>query len=493
MKHHCKYVSKRLALLLMVLFVGTFTLTGCGSGGGSDSYSTQKGLSSPVLPDQIDNVLIDAETLKGWIDGGYVNKVSQENVVILQQSKYDDGHIPGALEWSESGMDRIEGPILSGNMVFDGKKMQEEMQRCGIQTGSTIVFMGSNAERTYFMFRYWGFPKSQLKILNGGIAAWKEAGYALTTENPVVQKSSILLNDIPGTLEGNVRASLSEMIEGVSDGTVIPFATFARTLDTTKPLITGTLNGTSEYGYSSTGFVLFQGEMLGEVQDPDLVDKYFLDGSYNLAANLYKSGKYLSAEEMRVYLKGILGEDDWKAVQKGGSKAIATFCRAGNLAATGFTPMEAVLGKEINVMLYDGSWSQWGSLATSADAIPDGKLWAVSDKYWDAENLMTENIFYAKSVDAGEDVEIAWADIESGHISVSGDVLNMFDKNGDGIIHEDEKTSITIKASTISIEQPHFFSPVVDLEADDKHDREYGLIQAGTGLTEATGSAGGGC
>src|SRR5690554_5184382 len=149
--------------------------------------------------------------------------------------------------------------------------------------------------------------------------------------------------------------------------------------------------------------------------------------------------------------------------------------------------MEAVLGKEINVMLYDGSWSQWGSLATSTDAIPDGKLWAVSDKYWDAEDLTVEP-FYVKSVDAGEDVEIAWDDIESGLISVSGDVLNMFDKNGNGTIDEAEKTSITIKASTISIEQPHFFSPVVDLEADDKHDREYGLIQAGTGPAEATGS-----
>jgi hypothetical protein len=71
MKHHCKYVSKRLALLLMVLFVGTFTLTGCGSGGGSDDYDEpDTGDTAPVEGQEDTNILIDAATLKSIVCSG---------------------------------------------------------------------------------------------------------------------------------------------------------------------------------------------------------------------------------------------------------------------------------------------------------------------------------------------------------------------------------------------------------------------------------------
>ncbi|MFA5700255.1 MAG: selenite/tellurite reduction operon rhodanese-like protein ExtH [Desulfuromonas sp.] len=376
MKHHWKYVSKRLALLLMVLFVGTFTLTGCGSGGGSDSYSTPGLGNTAPLEGQSSNVLIDVDTLKGWIDQGYVNNADRyEKVVILQQKGYASGHIEGAQEWSVSGINRIEGPILSGNMVPDGETMDAMLQERGITANSTIVFMGNNSERIYFFFRYWGFPKNQLKILNGGTSAWTTAGYSLTTVNPVVTASTSCIKDLTNGPDRNARASLNEMIIGVEEGSIVPFATYSATSVTDAATVKETVNGGTE------GYVTFQGRIDGMVQDEVL----FASGAANITTGLYNTdGTYKSKAEMEAYLTS-LGAD--------GTKPIATYCRAGNLAANGFTPMDAVLD-DWKIMLYDGSWSQWGSLTTRTDVVPT-PAHALPEEYeeWATDWLMSEISF----------------------------------------------------------------------------------------------------
>lgn len=351
MKHYYKHISKRLALLLMVLFVGTFTLTGCDS---SDGYSTPGIGNTAPLAGQSSSTLIDAVTLKSWVDQGLVNNADYyENVVILQQKNYATGHIEGAQEWSLSGINRVEGPILSGNMVPDGETMDEMLQERGITANSTIVFMGNNSERIYFFFRYWGFPKNQLKILNGGTSAWTAAGYSLTTVNPVVTASTSCIKDLINGPDLNARASLNEMIVGVGNGSITPYATYGATSNLLEPKISETVSG-------SGAFVAFQGRINGMVQDEAL----YATGAANITTGLYNAdGTYKSKAEMEAYMASI-GADK--------SKIIATYCRAGNLAANGFTPMDAVLD-DWNIMLYDGSWSQWGSLTAYVDpgVVPD--------------------------------------------------------------------------------------------------------------------------
>lgn len=377
MKHHWKYVSKRLALLLMVLFVGTFTLTGCGSGGGSDSYSTPGTGNTAPLEGQSSNVLITADTLKAWIDQGKVNSTSSyENVVILQQKGYAAGHIPGAQEWALSGIDRIEGPIKSGNMVPDGETMDAMLQERGITANSTIVFMGNNSERIYFFFRYWGFPKNQLKILNGGTSAWTNAGYSLTTVKPVVTESTFSIKDLPNGPDLNARASLSEMIIGVEDGTIAAYATYGASLVLDAPKVTATVTG-------STGYVAFQGRINGMVLDEDLYDDGANQG--DISRGLYNAdGTYKSKAEMEAYMANIGAEK---------SKVIATYCRAGNLAASGYGPMDAVLD-DWKIMLYDGSWSQWGSLTAYDDVVPTASYaLPVGYEAWATDELMSEISF----------------------------------------------------------------------------------------------------
>jgi len=346
MKHHCKYVSKRLALLLMVLFVGTFTLTGCGSGGGSDDYDAPDSTdNAPVEGQTGSNILIDAATLKSWVDAGLVNNDSSyEKIVILDTGSYTDGHIPGAQAWSGGGgIVRYEGPVLSGNMVLDGPTMDAALQAHGIDEYTTVVFAGnSNPGRVYFNFRYWGFGKDQLKVLNGTLDAWTDAGYELTTVEPVVEESDFSVTELD--YNPDLRASLDELIRGVESQTVVPLNTYPAT-SATEPSVSGMFDPSGD-------FTIFQGLIAGGV-DVAFANDFYATGSF-------RTLPIKSTEEIKQVLadRGI-----------DGSMPIVTYCRAGNLASYGFMPID--IATDYDVMVYDGSYSQWGSLTTDPSAVPD--------------------------------------------------------------------------------------------------------------------------
>lgn len=283
----------------------------------------------------------------------------------IQRDIKDNQRIPGAQEWSSNGIDRIDGPLLSGNMVLDGETMDTMMQERGVREGSTIVFCGSDksqASRVYFFFRYWGFPKERLVFLDGGFPAWQAANaedpdsYPITTLLPTVEPSTFSVADIPGGPDLEVRASLSEAIIGVEQGTVQPYSTLPNTASM-EPKTTETLaddSGINGVGASTGGYVLFQGELSGNLAN-DEAGQALLQPAVTI--NGVDVKYYLTAEQMRTYLEG-LGYDL--------TKPIMTYCRAGNYASYGFGPIDAVLGRAgVKAMLYDGSYSQWGSLSTS--------------------------------------------------------------------------------------------------------------------------------
>jgi len=387
---------KSLRYALLAFAATALLLGGCGGGGGS-SYDEPKSVTSTPIVGQTQNVLIDAPTLKSWVDAGYVNSDNFDNHVVILHTegstayKYLDGHIPGAQIWNTTGVDRIEGPVLSGNMVLDGSTMDSLLQARGIRENSTIVFTGdNNSARIYFLFRYWGFPKSQLKILNGSLPAWTANGYALTNIAPDITTSKLSVRDLSGP-QVDLRASLSEAIVYVKEGRVTPYNTFNNTFST-SPMITETLDGVGpdNQGPGMNGYVLFQGEMLGAVHDHFVANLKKTVDINGTSVSVFKD-----AAEMRAFLEG-LGVDL--------TKPIMTYCRAGNLASQGFAPIDAVLGDVVDVMMYDGSWSQWGTLTTDTTVVPTGKLWVLPNGQngllnyteW-ATDVLTTDITYLKN------------------------------------------------------------------------------------------------
>jgi 3-mercaptopyruvate sulfurtransferase SseA len=346
---------------LLLVIAAALLVWGCG--GGSDSYDEPSATKTAPLAGQTQSVLINAATLKGWVDSGLVNNEnSWEKVVILDvgdATDYNTGHIPGAQLWTVSGSERYEGPVLSGNMVIDGPTMDAALQLYGIDENTTVVFAGkSNPSRVYFMFRYWGFTKNRLKILSGNKKAWTDAGYALSTQIPAVTPSTYCVNSLQ--FNPDVRAALNELIIAAENGTAVPLNSLT--------------NNTEQAGKTSGiladvggDFVIFQGSIQGGA--------HLTNGAYYNA-----DGTVKTVAEIKALLEGV-GVD--------GSKPIITYCRAGNAASYAFMPIDAALGWD--VMVYDGSWSQWGSLTneTGAAFVPDASyaLPALLSE-WDTDDLI---------------------------------------------------------------------------------------------------------
>lgn len=347
MKGYRNILKLMTALMAVLLLAASLTFTGCGGGGGS-SYDQPKWiLDNAPLKGHASNVLIDAATLKGWIDAGLVNRENSFDgrVVIIDvgdAADFNAGHIPGAQLWTNNGINRFEGPVLSSNMVLDGAAMDAYLQQMGIDEQTTVVFAGkSNPARIYFMFRYWGFAKEQLKVLDGNKAAWTTTyPGTLVTSATTPASGSCSVRDLD--FNPDVRAALSELIIGVKAS--------PQTIQPLNSLINNTEKaaGTTGIFDPSGDYVIFQGSITGA-------------GHIDNAA-YYSSGKVKTATEIKALLTAV-GID--------GKKPIATYCRAGNAASYAFMPID--MATDYDVMVYDGSWSQWGSLTTKtgADYVPD--------------------------------------------------------------------------------------------------------------------------
>ncbi len=341
---------QRSALISVMLLAGALvpylTFWGCG-GGGFDAPTTTS--VSALLP---------AQTLKAWVDQGKVNGEGYDRVVILNVTDnaalYAAEHIPGAqlLNWNtDVWQTRIEGLAPDVNMVPEGSLMDGVIQRSGIDQNTTIVFTSTNmlhAARAYFTFRYWGFPKERLKMIDGLNGAWK-ALFPMTTEVPVVTPSTYSVRK-NGTLRSDLRASLGEMMAVAADtdpDTVIVDGRSAATAGSYAGIPRSTAGVFSPGG----DYTVFEGRMKG--------------AKALQYTNLYSSNYFRAFDNIVLQLAAI-GVD--------GSKTTYVHCRTGVIASVLFFALDGILGWD--TVLYDGSWSQWGQMSgTKGGGLASGSAW----------------------------------------------------------------------------------------------------------------------
>jgi 3-mercaptopyruvate sulfurtransferase SseA len=244
-------------------------------GGCNNSYDTPATTSTP-------SALIPAETLKAWIDANKVNGTGYDRVVILDvnsAANYGNGHVPGSqfLDSNDIYQTRREGPATDVNMVLDGGRMTALVRKYGIDGNTTVVFTGGSAAgsassylavtRAYWTFRYWGFPKERLKLLDGINAAWN-AAYGLSTASPPVVSPSAFSVTSNRVLNADLRTSLSEMISAAEgsrpNAVVVDFRSgeadnsYAGQRGRTAGIFTS-LSGTA----TVSDFVVFEGHIRG--------------------------------------------------------------------------------------------------------------------------------------------------------------------------------------------------------------------------------------
>ena len=187
------------------------------------------------ITSQTSATLIEPATLKSWMDSGIVNGTGYDKVIVLDVvsslATYTAGHIPGAQFLNQNDIYQIrqEGPATDVNMVPDGQHMDALVQKYGIDKNTTIVFSGGGSgapnsgaviqvTRAFWTFRYWGFPKEKLKLLNGLDFAWK-AAYGLIGGDPPTPTPSKYSVRNNASLRTDLRASLGDMIN-VAEGKV---------------------------------------------------------------------------------------------------------------------------------------------------------------------------------------------------------------------------------------------------------------------------------
>ena len=324
---------------------------GCSGDAGTTGYDNP--VSSTRAP-----AIIDAKTLMTWADEGKINApfgVADRVVVVSVATRANftsptKKHIPDSvlLDYTaELTMTREEGLGPAGTMMLGGSQMDAVVKRLGIDNCTTVVLTipkGSSDFDTYqqsvayWTFRYWGFARSRVKILNGGDDAWEVAGQALTDAVVSVPPSSFNLT-VNKVVKTSLRYSVGEMLSLVDSLNLNPAQREGLQLidiraATVSPYTANTLRGASALQF--------------------LTDRVNGETGRN---RLYPNKETLTAR-----MASLPVFDGVTPVLLSPTKKTVVMCLTSTSASPTFVLFDAVLEvPEGDVGMYDGSASQWNN------------------------------------------------------------------------------------------------------------------------------------
>jgi thiosulfate/3-mercaptopyruvate sulfurtransferase len=250
-------------------------------------------------------------------DDGLVVLESDEDVLL-----YDTGHIPGALklDWHTD----LNDPLTRD--YVDGERFAEVMGERGVSRDTTVVLYGdkSNWWAAYALWVMTLFGHEDVRLLDGGRAAWIAEGRDLTTDVPEPTPASYPVVERDDSL---VRAFRDDVLAHIG-----------------RPMVD----------------VRSPGEFSGELLHmPDYPQEGAMRGGHipgarsvpwARAAN--EDGTFRSREELEaIYLQeqGLDPADD-----------VVAYCRIGERSSHTWFVLTHLLGFE-KVRNYDGSWTEWGN------------------------------------------------------------------------------------------------------------------------------------
>ena len=308
------------------------------------------------LTTQTPTALISPATLRAWMDAGLVNGEGFDRVIIVDvntSANYNTGHIPGArfLDYTRMSQHRLEGPAVSSTEMVTGENMDVIIRELGITKNTTLVFTGSaywQMSRAYYTFRYWGFPKNRLKVLDGinltGANTWRalyapvlpDTDYGTDAPPPAVATAYSVRDN--GTLRNDLRISLSEMIDYAEGKVSNALAIDVRGATTSYAGTAGSTGST----FGASDQPVFEGHINGA--------KAMTNSDVYVTASIFKDPATIAG-----YFTP-LGLDS--------TKTAYLYCKVGFLGPIVFFALDGILGWP--AAFYDGSWTQWGQLSANA-------------------------------------------------------------------------------------------------------------------------------
>ncbi|ASK66065.1 sulfurtransferase [Brachybacterium avium] len=251
-----------------------------------------------------------------------------ESLVVVESDEdvllYETGHIPGAvkIDWHLD----LNDPVTRD--YVDGTGFAKLMDASGITRETTVVIYGdkSNWWAAYALWVFELFGHQDVRLLDGGRAAWQAEGRELTTSEqgkpapttgyPVVERQ-----DAP------IRAYREDVLDFLGG-----------------PLID--VRSPQEYTGERTHMPDYPQE--GTVRGGHIPTAR----SVPWARAAAEDGRFRSRAELEQIYQGELGFDT--------ATPTVVYCRIGERSAHSWFVLTYLLGFE-NVRNYDGSWTEWGN------------------------------------------------------------------------------------------------------------------------------------
>jgi thiosulfate/3-mercaptopyruvate sulfurtransferase len=262
--------------------------------------------------------LVTTDWLAAHLDApGLVVVESDEDVLL-----YDTGHVPGAvkIDWHLD----LNDPVTRD--YVDGERFAQVMASHGIERDTTVVIYGDRnnwwAAYALWVFSLFGHP--DVRLLDGGRAAWVAEQRPLTREVPVRPRT-----DYP------VVARDDSVLRAFKDDVLTHLG---------RPLVD--VRSPGEYS----------GELLHMPDYPQegAMRGGHIPGAVNVpwARAAAEDGRFRPREELQaIYAEevGLHADDE-----------IITYCRIGERSSHTWFVLTHLLGYG-KVRNYDGSWTEWGN------------------------------------------------------------------------------------------------------------------------------------
>jgi thiosulfate/3-mercaptopyruvate sulfurtransferase len=258
-----------------------------------------------------------------WLE----DHLTADGLVVLECNEdvllYHTGHIPGArkLDWHIDLNDEVTRDYISA------EGFAAMCAARGIGRDTTVVIYGDNfnwwAAYALWVFSLFGHP--DVRLLDGGRAAWAAEGHAMTTDEPQVASA-----DYPPVERDDtgIRAFKEDVLAHIGQGPLV---------DVRSPgEFTGELLHMPDYPQEGV-------QRGGHVPTASSVP-------WKRAAN--EDGTFKTADELRAIYVGEIG--------LAASDDVVTYCRIGERSSHTWFVLTHLLGFE-HVRNYDGSWVEWGN------------------------------------------------------------------------------------------------------------------------------------
>lgn len=239
-------------------------------------------------------------------------------------ASYPRGHIPDAVPLALASS-LLKDPTPQSTGVVSPQLFADVLQSLQVPKDATLVFyddeMSLKATRMWWVFRHFGFPVEQLKVLDGGVKQW-------VADDNAVETGEAEERETPASIWTQPLDTQKLMgFQAVQDGIADPSTQF---VDARSP---GEYWGEDANGNARTGHV------------PGAVNFNWMEG-----VDFIQNGRFKSKEELDKVFVDIFHLDK--------EKPVITYCQRGIRAAHTAFALEQVMGFK-DVKIYEDSMLQY--------------------------------------------------------------------------------------------------------------------------------------